>query len=70
VCTLVCTFAYSNPVYGSKIVLGISVRFPYSTPKTVKIGTSSSGLGGSRSIQLSYGDVEGILASCVREWPG
>ena len=42
-CTLVCTLASSNPMYGSKIVLGKSERFPYSALKTVKTGVLQSG---------------------------
>ncbi len=38
VCTLVCTLAYSNPVYGQKIVLGPSGRIPYTYWRIVKNG--------------------------------
>ena len=43
VCTLVCTLAYSNPVYGQKIVLGISGRIPCSTLRIAKIGACALG---------------------------
>ena len=43
VCTFVCTLASSNPVYGQKIVLGISGRIPYSYSGIVKSGFCAAG---------------------------
>ena len=49
VCTLVCTLAYSNPVYGQKILLGTSGRIPYTYWRIAKIGVYQAGLQSQRS---------------------
>ena len=48
----VCTLAYSNPVYGQKIVLGTSGRIPYTYWRIAKIGVCPAGLQSQRSHDL------------------
>ena len=54
VCTFVCTLAYSNPVYGLKIVLGISGRIPYSAWRIAKNGVCAAGSQSRRATGLRH----------------
>jgi len=49
VCTFVCTLAYSNPVYASKIVLWLSGRIPYTYWRIAKNAVYQAGLQSRRS---------------------
>ena len=53
VCTLVCTLAYSNPMYGQKIVLGPSGRIPYTYWRIVKNGVRVVGSQSRRAQRVS-----------------
>ena len=56
-----CTLAYSNPVYGQKIVLGVSGRIPYTYWRIAKIGVCPAGLQSQRSHDLR------IKSHCERQ---
>ena len=65
VCTFVCTLAYSNPVYGQKILLGPSGRIPYTYWRIAKIGVRVVGSQSRRAQRVSQDHCADNNRTCI-----